>query len=122
MENKDKIINAITELAWAELLTHKDNESDTIHLSGLNPNTLSFIDGEPIMAQKAKDLIKQWVTESINKHGQVICYSCRDNAEISIEDLEPIKLAPDYNENLEYLSSQQTIPADLEGILYFDFD
>ena len=80
-------IEFIIETSWEHLQDLRGDDNQ-IFLSDLNSNTLTWLEGQPISNRDALTLLEQWVRESMEKHGKVLLYTCRDNSEISIEDLK----------------------------------
>ena len=104
MTTSDKLVDEITAICFGQLLTHKDavEPENPIYLNEKDRelNYLGWPDGIPIITEgDAKEKIRQWVIESLNKHGRVTLYTCGDNALISLEafpegDLESLQNEP----------------------------
>lgn len=108
----------ITQIAWALLISHREKDSEPVCLSDLNPRTLSFLDGDPITDDAAQGFLKEWIEHELNSCNRVIIYTCKDNAEICIEDgptITPEEIR--FMEDLDYSDYPE-----LEGILYVSFD
>lgn len=95
-DNTTEIFN----ICWAELESHRPELSDVPLRSTLNPQTLSYIQGETISMTKAKKLLKEWIKDSVQKHNHVTLYTCPDNAEIAIET--EVLEGDDYDYHEEY--------------------
>lgn len=119
-----KQINRICDKAWGILEHHRKRPDELLYLSALNPNTITFQEGTLVTQQSAKEYLRTWILESLEKHEKVFLYTCRDNREIAIEDIEEIHEAFEEEDQTweEYLEEMESIDPELKGILYIFFD
>jgi len=93
MKNKNLIAYAILAVCWEQLLEHARG-----NWTELNPNfwvsakqhSICANPDEPDAEQQPlyiiRDILLQWILDSLDEDKIVILYTCRDNALISIDD------------------------------------
>jgi hypothetical protein len=72
---------------WAQLMDHQDDEHQQIYCDE-KTQTLSFTDGTPYRERWAKDTLWRWIHDDLEEQGFVILYTCKDNAEISLDHIK----------------------------------
>ena len=107
-------IQLINQVCWEHFRDLRGDENQ-VFLSDLNKKTLTWLEGQPISILEALILLERWITESLQKHGKVILYTCRDNSEIAIEDPGEVD-----EEDLEYYEKYSDTLVDLPFYIGYD--
>lgn len=128
MTNHNQLIanhlDRITEIAIALLKEHAEYPEDTIYHAAINKKTIDYMGDfkSPLITEStAEILLRGWIAESLLHHGKVLIYTCKDNAEIAIEDIDEDNLSTDYMEGLFTDHDYFQYP-ELRGILYIGYD
>jgi len=60
-------------------------------------NTLTYLSNDlngpstMITQEEGKKIIEEWIIDSLTKHNYLYIYTCRDNVEVVLEDIENLK-------------------------------
>jgi len=110
------ITYAILAICWEKMLTHMVG-IECLNLE-VNPAEQSVTSNwedikGTLQPYQVREHLLQWITRSLYKYGNVVLYTCRDNAMISIEDYDA--------KSVESLEEFTDIP-ELKGTLYIAND
>jgi len=118
MTRKEMLTQYIVNEIANQLLAHYDEENPQIFFRG--PRILTYQEwggtDTPVSYAEAIEKIHEWVEKDLADHGRVFLYTCKDNQEIAVEELDRD------DEDLELFERQYVPGEGASPMFYIGFD
>ena len=98
-----QFIERATQRIFAILMDHKEGMTEPTNIGPPDlylqeeGNTLTYLSNDlngpstMITQEEGKKIIEEWIIDSLTKHNYLYIYTCRDNVEVVLEDIENLK-------------------------------